>query len=234
MSSVRRRVLLALGGLAAAPLLGWTGYAAVTWLRFGGAASGGVADGAIGRFMPRYDIDEIHRTRVSAPASVTFDAARSMRLEQSPVIHAIFRGRELMLGSSRTEQANPPAFVDELLSIGWGLLDEEPGRRMTFGAVTQPWKADVVFRALPSDAFAAFDSAGYVKIVVAIAADSLGPASSEFRTETRALATDPESRAKFRRYWAVFSPGILLIRQEALRIVRREAERSAVRVPPTK
>jgi hypothetical protein len=29
----------------------------------------------------------------------------------------------------------------------------------------------------------------------------------------------------FRRYWSIFSPGILLIRREALRVVRAEAER---------
>lgn len=230
----RRRGLFALCALVAAPVIGWTGYAVVTWLRFGGAASAGAPLEAIARYMPRYDIDEVHRTRVAAPASVTFDAARTMRLERSPVIHGIFRGRELMLGSAATRRPNPPAFVDELVSIGWGLLEERPGREMTFGAVTQPWKADVVFRALPPEKFAAFDSAGFVKIVVTIAADSVAPNISEFRTETRAIATDKESRARFRRYWAVFSPGILLIRTEALRLVRREAEQPAVRVPPTR
>jgi hypothetical protein len=48
-----------------------------------------------------------------------------------------------------------------------------------------------------------------------------------FRTETRALATDPESRARFRRYWTLVSPGIVLIRWEMLRLVKREAERRA-------
>ena len=55
--------------------------------------------------------------------------------------------------------------------------------------------------------------------------DSLGPRESVFRTETRALATDPVARAKFRRYWSIFSPGILLIRSEGLKLVRRDAER---------
>lgn len=33
-----------------------------------------------------------------------------------------------------------------------------------------------------------------------------------FRTETRVATTDPASRRRFRRYWTVFSAGILLIR----------------------
>ncbi len=33
------------------------------------------------------------------------------------------------------------------------------------------------------------------------------------------------ARERFRRYWAMFSPGILIIRYEGLRLVKAEAER---------
>jgi hypothetical protein len=223
----RRRVIIAgLCGLVIAPALGWGAYAAATWLTFGRHRSAG-SDPLMRRHMPRYDIAEVHRTRVAAPASVTYQAARTVDLYESGVVHAIFRARELMLGS--TAQARPKRFplVAELLSIGWGVLEEVPGRQIVFGAVTQPWQSNVVFRALPPSSFASWDSAGFVKIVVTIAADSAWPKESVFRTETRAVATDAESRAKFRRYWSVFSPGILLIRREALSLVRRKAERGA-------
>ena len=121
-----------------------------------------------------------------------------------------------------------PAVVCGLVlapALGWGVLGEVPGRQIVLGAVTQPWQSNVVFRALPPNSYASWDSAGFVKIVVTLAADSLGPNESVFRTETRAVATDAASRAKFRRYWSVFSPGILLIRTQALSLVRREAER---------
>jgi len=141
-------------------------------------------------------------------------------------VHAIFRGRDLMLRATPPARERNLALVDEMLSIGWGVLEEIPGRQIVLGAVTQPCQANGVFRALPPASYAAFDSAGYVKLVVTLAVDSLGPRESVFRTETRALATDAASRAKFRRYWSVFSPGILLIRSEALKLVRREAERN--------
>ena len=223
----RRRWLLlaAPGALVLAVALGWSGYAAVTWLAFGRPRTAGAADPLLRRFMPRADIVEVHRTRVRAPASATYEAARTVDLHHSAVVHAVFRGRELMLGADAPPRPAALPLVAELRSLGWGVLAEVPGRQLVLGAVTQPWKADVVFRALPPDAFARFDSAGYVKIVVALAADSLGPRESEFRTETRALATDAASRARFRRYWSVFSPGIRLIRSQALALVRREAER---------
>ena len=51
------------------------------------------------------------------------------------------------------------------------------------GAVTQPWQANVVFRPLPPEQFAAFNEPGYVKIAWTLRADSDGAAESIFRTE---------------------------------------------------
>ena len=98
---------------------------------------------------------------------------------------------------------------------------------MFVGAVTKPWEADVTFRALPSDQFAAFSEPGYVKIAWTLRAESIGTTDSIFRTETRAGATDATARVKFRRYWAFFSPGIILIRSAILGPLKSEAERRA-------
>jgi hypothetical protein len=93
-------------------------------------------------------------------------------------------------------------------SLGWGVLAETPGREIVFGAVTKPWEANVVFRALPPDEFAAFDEPDYVKIVWNLRADPVGPDESVFRTETRVVTTNPAARTRFRWYWSFFSPGI--------------------------
>jgi len=95
------------------------------------------------------------------------------------------------------------------------------------GAVTQPWNAKVIFRPLTPDEFVAFNEPGYVKIVWTLRADPVGPAGSIFRHETRVTTTDTAARAKFRRYWSCFSPGIKLIRWLLLPSVRTEAERRA-------
>lgn len=52
-----------------------------------------------------------------------------------------------------------------------------------------------------------------------------GATESIFTIETRVATTDPASRARFRRYWAFFSPGIVLIRLASLPLVKRDAER---------
>jgi hypothetical protein len=102
-----------------------------------------------------------------------------------------------------------------------------PDREIVVGAVTKPWEPNVTFRALPPDDFAAFSEPGFVKIAWTLRADPVDGGASIFRTETRAVATDAGARARFRRYWALASPGIALIRQLSLRPLKREAEQRA-------
>ena len=71
-----------------------------------------------------------------------------------------------------------------------------------------------------------------MNIAWTLRADPDGPDASIFRTETRAMTNDAESRARFRRYWAFFSPGIVLIRRLSLAPLKTEAERRAHQAKP--
>ena len=204
-------------------------YAAVAWYRYGDAAraTSDQADPLLDRFMPVYDVVERHEIRVAAPAAVTLDAARSVELQASPLVRAIIKAREVLLGATPDERPHPRGLLAEVQSIGWGVLADVPDREVVVGAVTQPWQANVTFHALPPDRFAAFNEPGFVKIAWTIRAEPIAETQSVFRTETRAVATDPESRSRFRRYWSLFSPGIIAIRWALLRPVKAEAERRA-------
>ena len=221
------RWLAACVGLSAASYLACVGYA---WVRYGDvrpATRPEQQDALLDRFMPAYEVAERHQIRIDAPADITFEAAIELDLQQSPIVRAIFKGREWIMRSHPVRQPESASFIDQMRSIGWGVLAEEPGREIVMGAVTQPWLADVVFRPLPPVEFAAFHDPNYVKIVWTLRADPVGPAESVFRTETRAVATDPVARAKFRRYWSFLSPGIILIRWASLAPLKADAERRA-------
>jgi hypothetical protein len=148
-------------------------------------------------------------------------------MNESSIVRAIFKAREVVLGAAPDAGARPRGIVALTTSIGWGVLAEVPGRELVMGAVTQPWKANVVFRALPPAAFAAFNDPGYVKIVWTLRADPVDADHSVFRTETRAVATDAEARRRFRRYWSFLSPGIIIIRWMSLGPLKADAERRA-------
>ena len=219
-------------GLAAAA---YGTFAGITWCRYGRSAkpaSSKEADALLDRFMPAYEVVERHHIRVRAPAEITLAAACDMDLEQSRVVRAIFRTRELILGSKPQEHAPPRGLLKQVTALGWGVLAEAPGREIVFGAVTQPWAKDIVFRAVRPCEFAGFHEPGYVKIVFTLRADPTGDGDSVFHTETRVMTTDPEARAKFRLYWSFFSPGIILIRLMTLGPLKAEAERRARAAPP--
>lgn len=227
---IKRRIEWGLGGAAA--LLGvaaasYTGFAATTWMRYGRTASPAAdeADPLLDIFMPIYDIAERHHVKVAAPADVTFGALMDTDLEDSTLIRAIFKGRELLMGAEPDAKATASSLVETTKKLGWVVLAEVPGHEIVMGAVTRPWEADVTFRGIPAEHFAAFDEPDYVKIVWTLRADGVSPMRSIARTETRAVATDAPARRKFRWYWARFSPGIILIREMSLCLVRKEAER---------
>lgn len=214
---------------AAAALGGYAACAAVAWCRYGRVPPPRheQSDELLDRFMPAFDIVERHAVRIAAPAAVTMDAAREQNLLQLLPVRAIIRAREVVLGATPDDRQQPKGLLAATLALGWGVLAEVPDREIVVGAVTRPWEPNVTFRPLPPDEFAAFGEPGFVKIVWTLRVDPLDERRSIFRTETRAIATDAIARARFRRYWAFASPGIVLIRRLSLGPLRREAERRA-------
>lgn len=215
-------------GCVLAGAAAWAAHATVTWLEFGRAGFTPSADRLLDRFMPRCEVEENFEIRVDAPAPIAFAAAHELVLERLPLVRALFRARELLLRVRRRDTAPPPEpFLDEAVQLGWQVLDEEPGRAIVMGAVTQPWLADATFHGVAPERFAGFDAPGFAQIAWTIEAVPVDAATSIVRTVTRVRTTDRDSHARFRLYYAAFAPGIRLIRIAALRAIRRAAERRA-------
>jgi hypothetical protein len=211
-------------GISAASYATYVGF---TWFRYGKAeqAAGDDADALLDMFMADFEVVDRHKIPVAAPPEVALTAATEINLESCGVIRAIFKGREWILRSKPDNAIRPRGLLAQTKSLGWGVLAELPGREIVMGCVTKPWEANPVFRPLPAHEFAAFQEPGYVKIIWTLRADPAGEGESVFRMETRAAATDPEARKKFRWYWSFLSPGIIAIRTVMLPVVKTEAER---------
>jgi len=226
--SLRSSALWTAGGVG---LLG-AGYlalAATAWWRYGHVQPppSDKADDLLDRFIPFYEVVERHQVCVTAPAAITLQAAKNGDLDESAVVRGIFKARSLLLGAGSPTTDPRGTLMARMRALGWGVLAEIPDREVVVGAVTQPWLPNVVFRTIPPEEFRAFREPGYVKIVWTLRADSTGPGTSVFRTETRVVATDAKARERFRGYWARFSPGIALIRRVLVQSVKRDAERLA-------
>lgn len=203
---------------------GYAAYVATTFLRYG-RPSGGSTDALLDKFIPHYDVVDRHDVHVDAPAAETFAAAKEMEFESSAIVRAIFKAREVLLRSKPIAEARPKGLAEATRAMGWGLLEEVADRELVMGAVTKPWEANPVFRALPPAEFAAFSEPDYVKIAWTLRADPLPGGGSRFLSETRAVATDAGARKKFRLYWSFLSPGIRLIRSAMLPSLHAAADR---------
>lgn len=226
-----RRAVLALAVLAGVFALGYGVYVGAAWTRFGSAkreAPPARAVVSMDRFLPRYDVSERHETRVAAPATATYAAAREVDIQRSALVRAIFKSRKILMRAKGRDMDRRP-FLDQVRAMGWGQLAEVPGRALVFGAVTRPWEPRVRFYPLPPSQFAAFRRPGWAKIVWTLEVDPMGKDRSVFRTQTRVATTDENARRRFRKYWTTMSPGILLIRQQVLGLVKGDAERRAKR-----
>ena len=185
------------------------------------------------RFMPRADVRERFETTIRAPALVVMDIATTFDMQSLFPVRAIFRTREWLTCARRGPPRQAQQLLAEMTALGWGVLDQEPGRRIVCGAVCQPWLANVEFSAIESGAFAVFAEPDRVKIAWTLEADPIDPSTTRFAHETRAVATDESARAKFRRYWRWARFGIVGIRLLILPAIRRAAERRVGRPSPT-
>jgi len=211
---------VAAGAYAACAALAWRGYGRAPHRRR-------THDALLDAFIPAFDVVERHYVRVAAPPALTFAAACEQDLFHVPLVRAIFKAREIVMRATPGPPPAPGGLLADTLALGWGILAHVPDREIVVGAVTKPWEPNPTFHALAPEDFAAFSEPGYVKIAWTLRVDGLGSDASLFRTETRALATDAAARARFRRYWALASPGIALIRRLSLQPLKREAERRA-------
>lgn len=184
-------------------------------------------DALLDRFMPGYDAIERHAVEIAAPAAATHAAVLAQDLMRPRLVRAIVAARALALRAGAAQRPPSRGLLADMRALGWGVLAEVPGREIVMGGATRPWEPSPVFRALPPPEFAAFAEPGYVKIAWSLRVDDAGPHASILRTETRAVATDDEARARFRIYWALVSQGTAVIRRALLASVKREAERPA-------
>ena len=123
-----------------------------------------------------------------------------------------------------SERAAKTGCVEQLERIGWRIVAEEPGRELVFAAATKPWEANPVFRSIAADEFPTFNEPGWVKIAFTFRVHPLDGERCVACAETRVQTTDPAVREGFRRYWALLSPGMDLIRIVLLSQLKHEAE----------
>jgi hypothetical protein len=178
-------------------------------------------------FLPDYDVNEIHSTRVAAPPDAVMAAVRSLTAREVPVIVGLMALRSLPARlRGRRPRAREGAILEGFLRGGFVTLADRP-HELVVGGVGRFWRASAEVRRVSADEFAAFREPGYAKAAFNMHAQPSPGGGTLLMTETRIQATDEQARRSFRRYWLVIHPGSAAIRRAWLRAIRRRAEGSA-------
>lgn len=211
--------------LFGAAVAGYCVSAAATWSRYGRATYSCMNNELLSHFIPNPQVCEQFHAGVVAPADVAFEVACSLKLEDLIAVRTLFRAREyLMAGHCLQRKAATLPLLEQAKKWGWGLLAYRPGRELVFGAITQPWVARPVFRALPAAGVASDAKEAYVAIAWNIQAVAVDSHSCILRTTTLVQTSNKLARSKFRRYWALVRPGVVLIRLLALSAIKKQSE----------
>jgi hypothetical protein len=177
-------------------------------------------------FLPDYDVNEIHSTRIAAPPDAVMAAVRSLTAREVPVLVALMAVRTLPARlRGRRRRAREGTILEGFLRGGFVTLADRP-HELVVGAVGRFWRASGDVRRVSADEFSPFREPGYAKAAFNMQAQPLAEGGTLLTTETRIQPTDDHARRRFRRYWLLVHPGSAAIRRAWLRAIRKRAQRA--------
>ena len=179
--------------------------------------------------MPAYDVALAEHTVAHADQATTFRAARDLDFlrVRTPILLAAMWARGLPARlAHRVDDVPPTLVLSEETMPGWVILGERPDEEIAFGAVGVFWHAQIEWRQVARDDFAAFADPGFGKIGCNFSVRPYGDATL-LSYECRTATTDAASRRAFARYWRVIRPFVVHIMRATVHTIRADAERRA-------
>ncbi len=181
-------------------------------------------------FLPSFDQHNAYVAVIHASPTQVHTALRTVTTDELPISRLLMMIRALpgrLTTRGRAAGTLPRPVLSLLASRNFAVLADEPDVEIVFGLINQPWKmrGGAAHRIVDGRDFVAFSEPCFTKVAMNF---SFLPVDGGTRvaTETRILATDPDTRTRFRRYWRVVRIGSGIIRWDLLRAIKRRAERA--------
>lgn len=181
-------------------------------------------------FLPTFDQHNHHVTMIRASPDQVHAALQTVTMDELPISRLLMAIRALpgrLTTRGRASGTLHRPVLHLLTSRNFASLADEPGVEMVVGLISQPWKlrGGAAHRIVDARDFVAFSQPGFTKVAMNFSFHPVD-GSTRVATETRILATDPDTRTRFRRYWRVVRIGSGIIRWDLLRAIKRRAERA--------
>jgi hypothetical protein len=175
-------------------------------------------------WLPEPDIRTHHRRVVAAAPDALWDAARSVRLDETQVLGRLVRwripGTPGRLSYSELFAVHP-----------FHVLEEGPLHSLS-GLVGRIWTLRRDYPELSGpDEFRGWDVSGTVRVLMAHGVRELHDGRSELVSEARVGAVDLRASLRLRGVWSVLGHFESLIAQEPLSVAARRVARSPAPAP---
>jgi hypothetical protein len=175
------------------------------------------------RWMPDYDVHEVHSTRVRARPLDIHRVLFEVTADEVWLFRALMTVRGL--GAGRADGSRP--LLETAQAGGFAVLADEPGLELVLGVMGRFWRLrqrSIQPIHSPAD-FSSFAEPGFARAAMSFLIEPLdGGRECRVTTETRVIATDTRARRAFRAYWTIVHPGSAFIRRMWLRALKRRAE----------
>jgi hypothetical protein len=179
-------------------------------------------------FVPAYQFNEFHSTRVKASREQTYRAIKAVPEEEITFYHTLVWIRRLGRPGPESILNPPPGqpLLDVATRTSFIVLAEEPNREIVVGTLVgapRGWKPRGKER--PED-FKALRDPGFALAAMNFRLEDAEdePGVTIVTTETRVFATDASACRRFAPYWRLIYPGSALIRRMWLRAIKNRAE----------
>jgi hypothetical protein len=185
--------------------------------------------------LDQHDVAAVHHEVIDAdPARVyviAIEADLARAAHRSRTVAALLAARATPTRLARGLRRRPaqvadPVRLSTLPDPGeWVWLDEDFGREIVFGAIGRIGVRAVSWRQIRAAEFEGWREPGYARVAANLSLRPDGAGRTVLSFELRAMATDPETRRRLRRYWRFASPLIGQFMRGVLRYIKDEAER---------
>ena len=184
-------------------------------------------------FLPQYDFQEFHQTRINAPPPRVYACLLHSDFSQLWLTRALMTLRTGGRMPRRDRTRLPGDLRQRVQGTGFVILDEIPDDELVIGVAGRFWHPDGgrCMDLKPAD-FIDFSRTGHAKVAWNFKLHEASPEtetepetkSTILSTETRIQCLGRAARWKFRTYWTLVGPFSGLIRLAILKHVKTQAE----------
>jgi len=183
-------------------------------------------------FAPTWDASEVHQIEIRREAAFVYKQLWQADLAGSPLIKLLLALRSLpalllhpaSINLRLVRSWRRSIRMPDLIAAGFAQLAEVPGRELVLGIAGRFWRPAGNVSTSNESNFHGPVPHGLARAVWNFHVAPSGIGRTILSTETRIIAGDTSSRAKFRLYWFFVAPFSGLIRRMMLNAVRRRCE----------